>query len=131
MKYGSLRGILVIEPLTASLRDFNVSQGGIIVQITKSRSEVKYERLRGRCETIMSNRIKISQKLLDEIADLEAQAIVDGLRDPNLSRTPAFLEKVRKFLKDNNILTASDDMSVTKVVGAIQEIPNLDKELLS
>ena len=45
---------------------------------------------------------KIPQELIDKIAMMETEALLEGLEDDNLRRNPTFLEKVRKYLKDND-----------------------------
>lgn len=49
---------------------------------------------------------EIDPTLLDEIAQGEVDAIREGLADPEMRKDPRFLEKVRKFLKDNNLLVS-------------------------
>lgn len=49
---------------------------------------------------------EIDPTLLDEIAQGEVDAIREGLNDPEMRKDPRFLEKVRKFLKDNNLLVS-------------------------
>ena len=44
---------------------------------------------------------KINSAIIDQIAQLEVDALLDGLTDPELRRNPAFLDKVRRFLKEN------------------------------
>ena len=45
----------------------------------------------------------IKDQLLDQIAELEVKALLEGLQDPELRRNPSFLEKVRKFLAQNKL----------------------------
>lgn len=52
--------------------------------------------------------MEINQELLDQIAELEVEALIDGLHDPELRRTPTFLEKVRRFLRDNKLETTPE-----------------------
>ena len=48
---------------------------------------------------------KIDEALIDKIACLEVDALLEGLNDPELRKNPAFLDKVRKFLKENDLKT--------------------------
>lgn len=66
----------------------------------------------------------IDQKLLDEIAILEVQALKEGLEDPDMRRNPAFLEKVRKFLSQNKLQTTPETEGVKAIQRAVEEIPN-------
>lgn len=64
---------------------------------------------------------KLDPKLLDEIAVLEVDAILAGLRDPELNTKPAFLARVRAFLKENDLVTTPE---VTKEVEEeVRKIP--------
>ena len=76
-----------------------------------------------------TNDVKITSKreIIDNIAELEAKALLDGLNDWELRKNPAFLEKVRKFLKDNKLETT--DNLVTIVAKANEkEIPIFDDD---
>ena len=55
---------------------------------------------------------KIPQELIDKIAMMETEALLEGLEDDNLRRNPTFLEKVRKYLKDNDFKTTVDEGKV-------------------
>ena len=70
---------------------------------------------------------KVDQKLLDEIAELEVQAILDGLKDPDLRKSPAFLEKVRKFLTNNKLVTDPTTPKFHEVKREVHNIPDFDK----
>lgn len=59
--------------------------------------------------------MKINIETLDEIATLEASALLEGLKDPDMRKNPSFLEKVRKFLKENNLVTTPDTDNVKEV----------------
>lgn len=43
--------------------------------------------------------VKYDSKKLDQLAELELEALLAGLEDEEMKRSPAFLEKVRKFLR--------------------------------
>lgn len=58
----------------------------------------------------MSN-TKIDPKKIDQIAELEVDAILEGLKDSELKKNPAFLEKVRKFLSQNDFKTTPETLS--------------------
>lgn len=66
---------------------------------------------------------KIDPKLIDQMAELEVSALLDGLRDEELRRNPAFLEKVRKFLSQNNLGTEPDTAGVKAIKKLTTEIP--------
>lgn len=68
--------------------------------------------------------------VIDTIAELEVMALKEGLEDPELRRNPAFLEKVRRFMKDHKLeTTANLTTIVTKAVEhQTKEIPIFDDE---
>lgn len=66
--------------------------------------------------------MRINEKLLDEMAELEVDALLEGLKDPEKRTNPAFLDKVRKFLKDNGLQT-SPETSLPLVKQTTEEIP--------
>ena len=66
---------------------------------------------------------KINAETLDKIAELEAQCILDGLNDPQMRKNPAFLEKVRKFLAQNNLVTTPETPGIRKIQKATEDIP--------
>lgn len=72
--------------------------------------------------------MEINQELLDKIAELEVEALIDGLHDPELRRTPTFLEKVRRFLRDNKLETTPELAVVVKQ--ETHEIPVFDSPTL-
>ena len=59
--------------------------------------------------------MQIDPKLLDEIAEKEVKALLDGLNDPELSKNPQFLDKVRKFLQQNKLITHPETPGVKKI----------------
>ena len=71
---------------------------------------------------------KLPQELIDEIATLEAESLLDGLKDPDLSKNTAFLAKVRQFLKDNYFITTSETESVQEIKRIGSSIPDLINE---
>ncbi len=73
--------------------------------------------------------VKVSPELLDEIGKLEVQALLEGLKDPELRRNPAFLEKVRKFLQQNNFKTTDETEGVADLKKNTESIPIFDNEV--
>lgn len=73
--------------------------------------------------------VKIDITKLDQIAELEVEAILAGLQDLELRRNPAFLEKVRKFMKDNQLQTTPETPGVSKIQKEIINIPNFKAEV--
>lgn len=71
---------------------------------------------------------KINPKILDELAELEVSALLDGLNDEELRRNPSFLEKVRRFLKENKLQTQPETPGVKQVQQKADEIPEFDDE---
>lgn len=77
------------------------------------------------------NKPKVFDKraVIDTIAELEVMALKEGLEDPELRRNPAFLEKVRRFMKDHKLeTTANLTTIVTKAIEQPKEIPIFDDE---
>lgn len=70
----------------------------------------------------------IDQKTLDLLARLEVDALLEGLNHPEVRRNPAFLEKVRKFLKDNKLATTPETPGVKQVKQKADEIPIFNDE---
>ena len=70
---------------------------------------------------------KIPQEFIDKIAIMETEALLEGLEDENLRRNPTFLEKVRKYLKDNDFKTTVDEGKIKRITQEI-EIPVLEDE---
>ena len=69
--------------------------------------------------------VKMTQAIIDKIAKMEVDALLDGLSDPELSKNPAFLSKVRQFLKDNDIVTTTETEGVERLIRDINNIPDL------
>jgi len=70
--------------------------------------------------------MKINPELLDKIAELEVDALLDGLSDEELKRNPQFLAKVRQFLKDNDLKT-TPQTSAPLVKQITKEIPDFSE----
>lgn len=66
---------------------------------------------------------KIDPKILDQLAELEVAALLEGLNDPELRRNPSFLEKVRRFLKENKLQTTPITPGIKEIQQNIEEIP--------
>jgi len=73
--------------------------------------------------------MKIKEELLDEMAKLEVKALLKGLEDPELSRSPAFLAKVREFLKQNDLKTTPETSGVRVLQEEAMDIPVFDGEV--
>lgn len=71
--------------------------------------------------------INIDQYLLDSIGKKEVQALIDGLDDPEMSRNPQFLARVRNFLKDNNMLVVPEKEEVQEIQDKANAIPDFMK----
>ena len=70
--------------------------------------------------------MQIDEKLLDKLAIGEVNALLEGLDDPELRRNPAFLAKVREFLKQNKLQTTPETQGVQKIQKAVEDIPTFD-----
>nr|DAN67034.1 MAG TPA: hypothetical protein [Caudoviricetes sp.] len=69
---------------------------------------------------------KLDPKTLDLIAELEVDALLEGLHDEDLRKSPAFLEKVRKFLKENRLITQPQTQGVQELEKEVHHIPDFD-----
>ena len=75
--------------------------------------------------------IKMPQALIDSMAQAEADALLEGLQDDELRKNPAFLAKVRQFLKDNDFVTTTETEGVEEIIRDIHNIPDLvDEDML-
>ena len=54
-------------------------------------------------------RVKVDQELIDKIARLEVDSLIEGLKDEELRTNPQFLAKVRQFLKENDVVTTMEE----------------------
>lgn len=74
---------------------------------------------------------KINSAIIDQIAQLEVDALLDGLTDPELKRNPAFLDKVRRFLKENQLQTTPETPGVAELMKRQQttDIPIFKEEV--
>ena len=70
--------------------------------------------------------MQIDEKLLDKLAIGEVNALLEGLDDPERRRNPAFLAKVREFLKQNKLQTTPETQGVQKIQKVVEEIPTFD-----
>ena len=70
----------------------------------------------------------IDHKLLDELAELEVNALLVGMRDPEIMTNPAFLEKVRKFLQQNKLVTTPQTPGIIEVRKEYEKIPIFDNQ---
>ena len=59
---------------------------------------------------------------------MEADSLLEGLKDPELKRNPAFLAKVRQFLKDNDFMTTVETEGVQEIKRIGTTIPDLTSE---
>ena len=65
----------------------------------------------------------IPQELIDKLATEEVNALLDGLADDEQRKNPAFLAKVRQFLKDNDFNTTVEIEGVKEVQQDVSHIP--------
>lgn len=72
--------------------------------------------------------IKMPKELINMLAQGEADALLEGLNDEELRKNPAFLAKVRQFLKDNEFITTTETDGVREIVRDASQIPDLVKE---
>ena len=73
--------------------------------------------------------VKYDPSKLDQLAELELEALLEGLEDEEMKRSPAFLERVRKFLKDNRLETTRDNPKLPQLQKVTKELPIFDNEV--
>lgn len=69
--------------------------------------------------------VKLPQELIDALAQGEANALLEGLRDEEMRKNPAFLGRVRQFLKDNDFVTTTEVEGIRSIVHEVSKIPDL------
>lgn len=68
---------------------------------------------------------KVKEEVIDEIAILEAESLLEGLKDEEMRKNPSFLEKVRKFLKENDLKTTPETLPADWQK-QVEKIPEFD-----
>ncbi len=68
---------------------------------------------------------ELPKELLDKLATGEVDALLEGLNDPEMRKNPAFLAKVRQFLKDNDFVTSIETEGVREIQQDVSNIPDL------
>lgn len=68
---------------------------------------------------------ELPKELLDKLATGEVDALLEGLNDPEMRKNPAFLAKVRQFLKDNYFVTSMKTEGVREIQQDVSNIPDL------
>lgn len=68
--------------------------------------------------------LNIPQELIDRLATEEVQALLEGLEEEEQRKNPAFLAKVRQFLKDNDFNTTVEIEGVKEVKQEASKIPD-------
>lgn len=66
----------------------------------------------------------IPQELIDRLATEEVQALLEGLEGEEQRKNPAFLAKVRQFLKDNDFNTTVEIEGIKEVKQEASKIPD-------
>nr|WP_320145654.1 hypothetical protein [uncultured Anaeromusa sp.] len=69
---------------------------------------------------------KVDQETLDTLAELEVEALLEGMNDPSNRGNPAFLGAVRRFLKDNKLITQPETPGMAAVKKRTEEVPEFD-----
>ena len=82
--------------------------------------------LKGGVDTL--GNIKMPKEIIDAMAQAEADALLEGLNDKDMRKNPAFLSKVRQFLKDNDFVTTTETEGVREIVRDANQIPDLVNE---
>lgn len=77
----------------------------------------------------MGKMVKVNQELVDKIAELEVDALIKALEDPELRKDPAILARARTFLKDNKLVTTPETPGVAQIRRNTIEIPNFVDEM--
>ena len=70
----------------------------------------------------------VRNKDVDLLAELEVEALLEGLQNPDLRKNPAFLEKVRKFLKENHLRTTPETPGIKQIQNNITDLPTFSDD---
>ena len=70
----------------------------------------------------------IEQKLIDRIAELEVEALIEALQDPGLRLDPSILARARNFLKDNKLVTSPEIPGIKEIKKITMEIPDFTQD---
>lgn len=65
----------------------------------------------------------IDEALLNQLAQEEVNALLEGMQDPELRHDPRFLDKVRKYLKDNDLMITPETPGVEKLKQEVEREP--------
>lgn len=67
---------------------------------------------------------KVDEALVDRLAQMELDALLEALDDPELRTNPQILARVRNFLKDNHLETTPETPGMAKLKRQVtEEIP--------
>lgn len=72
--------------------------------------------------------VRVKEELIDKLAQLEINALIEALQDPELCKDPQILARARTFLKDNKMVTQPETPGVSEIKKATMKIPDFDKE---
>lgn len=72
--------------------------------------------------------VRVKEELIDKLAQLEINALIEALQDPVLCKDPQILARARTFLKDNKMVTQPETPGVNEIKKATMQIPDFDKE---
>lgn len=67
--------------------------------------------------------LTIDESLLNQLAQEEVNALLEGMQDPELRHDPRFLDKVRKYLKDNDLMITPETPGVEKLKQEVEREP--------
>ena len=73
--------------------------------------------------------VKVKEELIDKLAQLEINALIEALDDPELRKDPSILARARTFLKDNKMLTQPETPGIADIKKATMQMPDFDKEM--
>ena len=73
--------------------------------------------------------VRVKEELIDKLAQLEINALIEALQDPELCKDPQILARARTFLKDNKLVTTPETPGVQQIQKATTvDIPDFDEE---
>ena len=73
--------------------------------------------------------VRVKEELIDRLAQLEINALIEALQDPELCKDPQILARARTFLKDNKMVTQPETPGVQQIQKATTvDIPDFDEE---
>ena len=70
----------------------------------------------------------VKKELVDKLAELDINALIDCLSNKTLRYDPSILARARAFLKDNKLLTKPESNEMRKIEALTRDLPNFTND---